>query len=212
MLADRANRYLVRKLCWVLSIEGLDTYLLIAHDNADVDMLVDAVRPTPSTQDIDVVIGILGRLASPDLCNGLVVPMVGFDQIYSFDTDAFLSAMPKPDKLKAAEFRAATDELFARIGQIADNSGATNEHRALNYLAVRYPAIYATATEQFANGNTLTSVDVVASRLSGVRSLVNVVFTYTNRASGVADKYAVKVDVTEEFPFLVGNIAPYYDR
>lgn len=29
-----------------------------------------------------------------------------------------------------------------RIVQIADNAGATDEHRALNYLVVRYPRIY----------------------------------------------------------------------
>jgi hypothetical protein len=27
--------------------------------------------------------------------------------------------------------------------QLTDNAGATDEHRALNYLAMRYPAIYA---------------------------------------------------------------------
>ena len=34
--------------------------------------------------------------------------------------------------------------------QMTDNAGATDEHRALNYLAMRYPAIYAKAAEQFA--------------------------------------------------------------
>ena len=33
---------------------------------------------------------------------------------------------------------------------MTDNAGATDEHRALNYLAVRYPAIYAKAAEAFA--------------------------------------------------------------
>ena len=50
------------------------------------------------------------------------------------------------------------------------------------------------------------------SRLSGIRSLVNVIFTFTDRATGVPDKAAVRVDVSEEFPFLVANLAPFYDR
>jgi len=33
-----------------------------------------------------------------------------------------------------------------------------------------------------------------------------------DRATGVAEKFAVKVDVTEEFPFLVGALGAYYDR
>ena len=99
-----------------------------------------------------------------------------------------------------------------RIMQLADNAGATDEHRALNYLAVRYPAIYAHATERFAANATLTAVDVQPSRLSGVRALVNVVFTFTDRKTGVPDKSAVRVDVSEEFPFLAAQLAPYYDR
>jgi hypothetical protein len=212
VLADRDNRYLVHKLCWVLTIEGQDTYLLVARDGTYLDMLVDAVRPTPAADDIDVVLGTLGPLASPETCNGLVVPMVAFDQIWSFDRAGLLSAIPRPEKLKVAEFRAASDELFGRLQRLADNAGATDEHRALNYLAVRYPRIYELATEQFAANKTLTQVDVVPSRLSGIRSLVNVVFTFTNRTTGVTDKYAVKVDVTEEFPFLAGPLAAHFDR
>jgi hypothetical protein len=34
--------------------------------------------------------------------------------------------------------------------QMTDNAGATDEDRAPNYLAVRYPAIYAKAAESFA--------------------------------------------------------------
>jgi hypothetical protein len=60
--------------------------------------------------------------------------------------------------------------------------------------------------------SSLSGVEVLPSRLSGVRTLVNVVFTSTDRATGVADKFAAKVDVTEEFPFLAAPLAPYYDR
>lgn len=212
VLAEPANRYLVRKLCWVFSIEGQDTYLLIPQDPTDLDMLIDAVRPTPTAADIDVVIGALGALAPPEYCNGLVVPMVAFHQIYSFDAESFLSAIPRPEGLSADRFRAASEELFARIQQLADNAGATDEHRALNYLAVRYPAIYAQATEKYAANQTLSLVEVVPSRLSGIRTLVNVIFTFADRATGVTDKAAVKVDVTEEFPFLTSPLAPYFDR
>lgn len=212
ILADPANRYLARKLCWILTIEGQDTYLLLARDPTDLDMLIEAVRPVPTNEDIDVVIGALGPLASPELCNGLVVPIVAFTQIYSFDTEAFVSAIPKPDGLSARAFKTTAAELFGRIQQLADNAGATDEHRALNYLAVRYPAIYAYATEKFAANATLSGVDVQPSRLSGVRSLVNVIFTFTDRSTGVPEKAAVRVDVSEEFPFLVTSLAPYYDR
>jgi hypothetical protein len=96
--------------------------------------------------------------------------------------------------------------------QMADNAGATDDHRALNYLAVRYPAIYSKATDCHGRNSSLTGVDVQPSALSGTRTIVEVIFTFTNRATDVDEQYFVRVDVTEEFPFLVTKISPYYDR
>jgi hypothetical protein len=65
--------------------------------------------------------------------------------------------------------------------QIADNAGATDEHRALNYLAVRYPAIYAQTAEAHEGNASLSGVEVRPSRLAGVRNVVDVIFSYTHR-------------------------------
>jgi len=85
VLSLRENRYLARQLCWVLSVQGLETYLLTPRDPADFDQLVESVRPTPRPTDLDVVIGSRGPIAPPEMCNGLMVPIVAFDQVYSFD-------------------------------------------------------------------------------------------------------------------------------
>lgn len=212
VLSQRSNRYLVRQLCWVLEIEGLETYLLVPRDPADLDLLVDALRPTPNPLDLDAVVGVRGPMAPPEMCNGLMIPIVAFDQIYSFDRDALIKAIPRPEKVTAKEFEPAAGELFDRIMQMADNAGATDEDRALNYLAVRYPAIYATASEAFRRNESLTAVAVRPSSLSGVRNIVDVIFSYTNRATDVTEKFFVRVDVTEEFPFLVTKLSPYLDR
>jgi PatG Domain len=212
VLSKPENRYLVRQLCWVLTIEGLETYLLRPRDPADIDLLVEAVRPNPSPLDLDVVIGTKGPIAPPEMCNGLMVPIVFFDQIYSFDRDALMKSIPKPEKTSVKEFAPAAEELFDRIMQMADNAGATDEHRALTYLCVRYQAIYTKAAEYFAQNASLTGVDVQDSALSGVRKMVDVIFSYTNRNTDVVDKCFVRVDVTDEFPFLVTKMSPYYDR
>jgi PatG Domain len=212
ILSQRQNRYLARQLCWVLTIEGLETYILTPGDPADLDLLVEALRPTPQPSDVDVVIGVQGAIASPQMCNGLLLPIVTFDQIYSFDRGALIDAIPRPDKIACEDFRPAAEELFDRIMQMADNAGATDEHRALNYLAVRYPAIYANAAEAFARNASITAVDVTLSPLSATRKVVDAVFSYTNRSTDVTEKYFCRVDVTEEFPFLVTKLSPYYNR
>jgi hypothetical protein len=87
-----------------------------------------------------------------------------------------------------------------------------DQHRALNYLATRYPAIYATTAEAYRRGSALSAIEARPSRLNGVRRLLDVVFSFTNRQTDVTDKSFVRVDVSEEFPFLVSKIAPYFDH
>jgi hypothetical protein len=212
VLSARENRYLARQLCWVLTLQGLETYLLTPRDSADFDLLVEAVRPTPRPTDLDVVIGLRGPIAPPEMCNGLMVPIVVFEQIYSFHRDALIKSIPRQEKVAAKEFQPAAEELFDRIMQMTDNAGATDENRALNYLAVRYPAIYANVAEQFAATASLSAVEVRPSALSAVRKIVDVIFAFSHRNTDVTEKFFVRVDVTEEFPFLVTKMSPYYDR
>lgn len=212
VLAEPSNRYIARQICWVFTIEGLETYILIPRDPADYDQLLEAVRPQPSPLDLDVVVGVKGPMASPEMCNGLMVPIVVFDQIYSFDRDALIKAIPRPPKTAAKEFGPAAEELFDRIMLGADNAGSMDEHRALNYLAVRYPAIYATAADMFGRNSSLTALEVQPSPLSSTRNVVEVIFSFTNRATDVDEKFFTRVDVTEEFPFLVTKMSPYFDR
>jgi hypothetical protein len=132
--------------------------------------------------------------------------------MYSFDIDSLIKSIPRPEKVPQKEFAATAEELFMRIMQMADNAGATDEHRALNYSAVRYSEFYKMAAERHAQNASLTAVEVRPSTLSGVRRIVEVISSYTNRNTDVTEKFFVRVDVTEEFPFLVTKLSPYYDR
>ena len=215
VLSKKENRYLVRDLCWTLAIEGVAAYILLPKDPLDFDRLVESVKPQQDKAGIDVVVGSKGPVALPEMCAGLQVPIVGFDQLFSFNREEFIRSIPRPESIpekQEEKFRAAANELFDRILQMADNTGATDEHRALNYLAVRYPAIYANAAEEFERNFSLTGVEARPSRLSGERKIVSVIFSYTNRETDVTEKFFVRVDVSEEFPFMVTKMAPYYDR
>jgi hypothetical protein len=212
VLAEPENRYLARQMCWVLTIQGLDTYLVQPRDPRDFDRLVEAIRPQPSPLDLDVVIGIRGPIAPPEFCNGLMIPILTFDQIYSFDRKTFIEAIPRPERTTKQQFEAAAGEVLDRILQMTDNAGATDEHRAMCYLATRYPRIYSKAAEEFAQDSSLSGVEVRQSPLSGTRNIVDVIFAYTNRNTDFTEQFFVRVDVTEEFPFLVTPLSPYYNR
>src|SRR5262249_33662796 len=140
VLRDPANKYLVRRLCWVLSVQDIDTYILVPRDG-DYQPLIDAYRTERNPGDLELVIGVRGPIANPEICNGLLAPIVIFDQIYAFDRDTLLKAIPKP-RDDDQRFLKAAAEMFDRVASQIDNAGATDCGRALNYLAVRYDRIY----------------------------------------------------------------------
>ncbi|MBV8809400.1 MAG: hypothetical protein JO033_12070 [Acidobacteriaceae bacterium] len=212
VLSERQNRYLARQLCWVMIIGGLETYILVPRDPSDLELFLEALRAAPSPGDLDCVIGIQGPNAPPEFCNGLMVPIVIVDHMYSFHRNELIGAIPRPEDAHGEEFTRAAEEVFDRVMQITDNAGATDEHRALNYLALRYPAIYATAANAFKANRSLTGVNVVPSALGGTRKVVDVIFSFTDRKTDFLEKFFARVDVTEEFPFLRTRLTPYYDR
>jgi hypothetical protein len=211
-LSKRENRYIARQICWIFTIEGLEAYILKPRDPNDVEVLLDALRVPPRGTDVDIIVGTRGPIATPDMCGGSMLPIVFFDKIYSFDIDSLIKSIPKQKGTNADKFNVTAEELFNRITQLADNTGSTDEFRALNYISVRYDAIYALTVEMHERNFSLNAVEVHPSRLRGVRKIVDVIFIYRNRNTDVEEKYFVRVDVTEEFPFLVTKLSPFFNR
>jgi len=99
VLSKEENRYLVRELCWTLAIEGVAAYILLPKDPLDFDRLVESVKPQQDKAGMDVVVGLKGPVAPPEMCSGLQVPLVGFDQLFSFNRDAFIKSIPRPESI-----------------------------------------------------------------------------------------------------------------
>lgn len=210
ILSQPQNRYLAKKLSWVFSIEGVPIYILLPGGPGDLNSLLSAIQSPSTPLDRTVVIGRKGPVAPPEMC-GLEVPMVLVDQFDRLQYKTFMKSA-RPRSVSDKKFEAVAEETFQRMMQIAINTGSTNKHRALNYLAVRCPDIYSLAAEKFERSFTLTSVEALRSRLSDSRKIVSVVFTFTGDESRIVEKHFVRVDVSDEFPFIVTKMAPYYDR
>lgn len=105
VLTDAANRYIARLLCYVLSIQNVETYILVPADPLDVERLAQAIRAAHNVGDLDVIIGRRGPIASFEMCNGLMIPIVMIDQIYSFDRDTLMKAIPKAKGVNEDQFR-----------------------------------------------------------------------------------------------------------
>lgn len=206
------NRYMARQVCYVFTVQDVPTYLLLPRDPADYALLAEAVRPDQRTTALDCVIGVLDPLADQGPCGSLSLPTVVVDQAYSFAVTDLLAAIQKPESMAGETFDRAAEDLLRTVLRAAGNSGATDAHRALTHLLVRYSAIYQTTFERSMNGYSLSSIDVRPSSVHGARKVVDVVFSYTSRSTQVTEKKFVPVDVTDEFVFHRSDISDYYDH
>lgn len=218
-------RYIARDMCWVFSIQNVDTYILEPQTDGELQQLIDMLSKDPEdiyiqhgAADVDVVIGELGPIASPEKCNGLQIPVVIVNHTYSFKVQEFLDGISielgpghslSPDQVNELKLK-----VLSMLMQLADNVGNLDEHRAINYLALRYPKVYEQTILESQQDNSLHGVSAQMSRLNanGTRRIVDIIFTYSNKSSDVKTRFYASVDVGGMFPFLMDRLQPYYER
>ncbi|MEU0950156.1 hypothetical protein ABZ379_47050 [Streptomyces canus] len=210
VLARPENRYLARQMQYVLTIQGVDTYDVVPSFSDDYGKLIEAVRPAPHPLDLDVVVGVRGPLTAADSCAGqLALPVLEFQQLYSFDRPSLFKAIEKPEGMSGKRFRATADEVLTKILQITENAGATPQDRAANFVACRYEAVYLKTFEAFADDYALTSIEVRPATVGGDKGVMNFTVTYTSRTTAdIREKYSVLVSTQYMNPYLLTRLEP----
>jgi hypothetical protein len=213
-LAGAENRYLARHMCWVFTGITTDACAIIPRDGGDIDELIDTL-----TDDEQAVQALVGSPAYTSVASRCVPPglaAVTPDQLLSFGLDEFVDALPVPDDGKvprgkdAEAWRQAARGLFRHLTQRAANRGLTDEHRAMNYLALRYPQIYHLTFNAQRDGKALVAVEPRRAP-AGERRMVDVRFVLRHAGSHVVERYVCRVDVTDVFPFLTSQLTLSYE-
>jgi hypothetical protein len=207
--SPRGNtRYIARQLCWILYVEAEPAYYLTLRDVHDLDVLIDSLG-RPKNEDLCLVVG-SSSLELVEMHPGIKAPVVAVDRLCWFEKSEILGRFMSPTKRGVP----GPDELYKEVFQSADNFGHTDEWRALNYLAVRYPPIYQLCSAMVHDGYDLKGFPVLTSRLVawGTKRVVDAIFTFGEVKTGDVKKFFVRVDVTHMFPMLVSPVAKYVDR
>lgn len=202
------NRYLVRELCWVLTVDGIDSYVLAPSDPTDIALLADAIRPNSDGQNIDAVVGrIRESLSSAAPCSPIRLPLLAFDQLHSFDTLSFAKGVQEADAEKVEE--SFVVDVLQRLTSLGGSLGLAAEHRALNYLILRYPKLYHLSSKKASEGLSLQVVRFLRPAAAGGRVLVDVLLTFISNVDSRSERWSVRVDVTDKYPFLRGALSPH---
>jgi hypothetical protein len=211
VLKDPENGYLAEQICWVFVAQGIDACVLNWRDVADRDRLIDTVSAGDDGSAIDAVVGSVSGGWEAEACRGLGLPSVRIIQLLSFSRQEFVSGVPVPPDTDEKMFQQAVGNVFDRITRRSDNIGQSDEHRALNYVALRYPALYAVAAQASAKEMSLATIDVRRSAAGGARRVVEVRLVFRGRRDHSVEQYRCRVDVTEVFPFLISPLELTFD-
>ena len=219
LLKEYEFRYLARQLCWILHSGDSDAFVLACRDDAEAQRLVEAMPPAEAAdRTIQAIVGSTRFGAFDAPCANTGLPVVAIDHHLSFPLDDFIEALVEAQSRDGEQaldvpdddFRALAKDLFARLTRRSGNRGMLDEHRALNYLALRYPALYRVAADAYRDDKLL--VDVLARRAPGAeRNLVAVRVVFRGRRTDVLERFQCLVDVTDRFPFLSAPLSQVYD-
>ena len=83
-------------------------------------------------------------------------------------------------------------------------------HRARNYVALRYPAVYRIAQQALADGKDFMGVEARPAPSSD-RRLISIRLIFRDRRTQILERYSCTVDVTGEFCFLAAPLSPTWD-
>lgn len=266
VLSQGQNFYLAREMCWVFQSGDIDLYILRPRSYIELTDLVTCLAPTPNQVSFALVIGTLGPIAPPSLCNGAQLPTVTCSQVFSFTAQAFINSITNEVAADAVLMRRISDFLstqaagggaatspvpspgipspgtpasetpapgtlaagltqpqqeyvsqaarnaFGVLTLLSDNTGQTDEHRAINYLTFKSLALYTQEIEMELSGFTLNSVTAQPDPLAGTRHIQDVILLYASTSTTQVQRYFTRIDVSGQFPFMVNDLAIYYDH
>ncbi len=218
VLSQGRNLYLAQMMCWILQIDGVDTYIVKPRSDVELYHLIAALAPVNVGEvKFDVIIGNRGPIAGPNECNGLQLPTVVCNLSYDFTFNQFTTAIK--EQIKDVP-EAIVNSMLQQMLKISDNAGETDAHRAINYLTIRSKDIYYMAWQMHLDEPTipyplglylLEAVDVKPSNVQGNRRIVDVIFTWISRDRVEKTYWYLKVDVTEQLPFMASKkLSKYY--
>lgn len=199
------NAYLAREMEWVFTIQNMDAWQVEPRTLIELGNMVEAINPA-SKGKYTVLIGTQEPLAE----GGSDLPWVMCNRIYYFDPDAFAAEVVK----RAADVGATVDaktvtDFFSALQQFTKNAGDGDHNRTVNYLALNYVDFYIKKAEMDAANKPFTGLTTRPSTMSGGRKLLDAILSFNDRKYGNTERYYCTVDVTGQFPFMVGKLQPY---
>ncbi len=209
VLIKPENFYLTKLICWIFEIGGIETYVVVPRDSNQLKKFIKGIEPVKDTTNkFDTLVGGLGPIAPPEMCNGRTLSTVRCNQLESFFFDTFTQYIQGETNIQLT----SVQNLFLNMLRLTDNSGSSGAHRAINFMTFSYPDLYRilgsnlsskSATEQIFPFNGVTAKQ---AETGGERKKMEVVFKFENPDTSELEYQHCEVDVTDQYPFMTVNL------
>ncbi len=207
----REHRHIALRVCPLLLVGGVPAYVVAPSAAYVRDSLIDALIETDKADQWAVVSGRLGPLCRPTDCGGVVAPVLACEELYSFsvgewsrDLAAALQPAVQAKRVTEKAVVRAAAEVFGTVVSSAENAGASDPHRALNYALVRHPGVFLAVAERSGRA-VLDKIETRALPSLAGRRQVAIVLSFIDSTTGVPERLFCRVDVTDQWPFIAGS-------
>ena len=207
VLSMPEHLFLAKQICWVLTIDGQDCYVLNAKTPALLNAFIKALQPT-SNQQFEYVIAHLGSYAADNQCAGRTMPIANVHQIQSFTLDDYCQVLSQQTDVELSKIK----PLFNSMLKFCRNAGDIPEQRALNYLSLKCTALYKTFTAPMLaknkEGIEFEQIEAITCTRNNnsERKVITLIFSYLNPESERVEKQHINIDVTELYPFSCSEL------
>jgi hypothetical protein len=203
-----ANPHLWSRICFVMSVGNMPAYIVVPSSQHALRTMLGAVS---RSSDRDAFVALVGRRAGsagPAQCGDLLAPIVVCDLLYPFRVEEWIDNLGarvehalKARKTETARFKTVAREFFSQVVRSTENIGGLDTHRALNYALVQHPGLALSVAER--PQSVLDRIETRQVQGTDLRRVIAIILTFVDRASGVPERLFCRVDVTEEWPFLM---------
>jgi hypothetical protein len=191
-----------------MSIGNVPAYIVAPSSQHTLRSILEAVG---RSADPDAFVALVGRragTAGPGQCGGLLAPIVVCDVLSAFRVEEWISGLAarvgpalRAKKTEAGHFTTVAREFFDRVVNSTENIGGLDTHRVLNYVLVQHPGLALSVAER--PKSVLDRVETRPVQGTDLRRVIAIILTFVDWATGVPERLFCRVDVTEEWPFLV---------
>ncbi|WP_273048960.1 hypothetical protein [Pseudoalteromonas sp.] len=191
--------YLAEQVQWVLSINAHPSYVLISSAKSILSALIASVKPPSDTLE-PVYTCVIGTSHIGE--NSLSLPEIICQQSYSHTMSQLHSTIKD---ISCAQTKAIQDVI--KELELQPNRGASHFDRARNFVAFRYPDIYAHTHKMQTGSDNIDSASLLRIEMKNFdsvssHSIVDMTFVYQENSADKRHYFYCRVDVTGLYPFI----------